>query len=330
MIRDPEAAYGTAIRKREAVHLAFTSKVEVIWATGIRKAKAANAVQASKLQWQHQEAMQNLEEEALKVEKDANQSLSSGLWSGPPSLPEWYSSKTDVSLPSVNGKSIPPWTSDSNFNLEHKVEESCYLPHHPSRPWCPLPGLNNANLQSRKLKQIILGSQPYNSRERKIPWWAIWGIPTMRPSVRIWNWFNTLGQTYFRTHALTFHKEVTNKQTEVFKELAEMAGFLRHWGLPCSQPVGGGEKNFAPPTTCLGGPPKTSIFSEKWLPLNPPKMGLWVTHSPKALKQQVGCSFCPWCRKEGQNKGTILNHLCTGHYHLGLVSKRCLSYFTTT
>ena len=34
-------------------------------------------MQASKLQWQHQEAMQNLEEEALEVEKDACQSF---LW----------------------------------------------------------------------------------------------------------------------------------------------------------------------------------------------------------------------------------------------------------
>ena len=68
VIADAEATYGTAIKKVEAVCLASTSKAEVIWATGIRKAKVANVVQASKLQWQHQEAMQNLEEEALEVE----------------------------------------------------------------------------------------------------------------------------------------------------------------------------------------------------------------------------------------------------------------------
>ena len=57
--------------------------------------------------------------------------------------------------------------------------------------WCPLPGLNDTNLQSRKLEQIILGSLPHKGRERKILWWGTWGIPAMRPSVRIWNWFNT-------------------------------------------------------------------------------------------------------------------------------------------
>ena len=126
-IRDAEASYGTSIRKAEAVCLASTSKVEVIWATGIRKAKAANAAQASKLQWQHQEAMQNLGREGPQGGEAYLSVLPLGLWSSPPSLPQWHSSKTDVSPPSVNGKSIPPWTSDGNFALDHKVEESCYL-----------------------------------------------------------------------------------------------------------------------------------------------------------------------------------------------------------
>ena len=30
-------------------------------------------------------------------------------------------------------------------------------------------------------------------------------------------------------------------------------------------------------------------------------------------------TFCPWCGKEGQNKGTIVNHLQAMHYRLGLV-----------
>ena len=40
-------------------------------------------------------------------------------------------------------------------------------------------------------KQIILGSQPHKGGESKILWQGTWGIPAMRPSIRIWNWFNT-------------------------------------------------------------------------------------------------------------------------------------------
>ena len=75
MVGDAEATYRTAIRKVEAIYLASTSEAEVIRATGIRKAEATNAVQASKLQKQHQEAMQNLEEEALEEEKHVHQSF---------------------------------------------------------------------------------------------------------------------------------------------------------------------------------------------------------------------------------------------------------------
>ena len=59
-------------------------------------------------------------------------------------------------------------------------------------------------------------------------------------------------------------------------------------------------------------------------------MGIWGIYSPEALKHQASLLFCPWCRKEGQNKGTIINHLHTRHYHLGLVCERHLSYFTAT
>ena len=73
-ISDAKSAYMTAMRKVDAMHSASTSEVEIICATGVMKAEAANAVQASKLPWQHQEAMQNLEEEALEVEKHSCQS----------------------------------------------------------------------------------------------------------------------------------------------------------------------------------------------------------------------------------------------------------------
>ena len=59
-------------------------------------------------------------------------------------------------------------------------------------------------------------------------------------------------------------------------------------------------------------------------------MGFKRIHSPEALHQQVGLAFCPWCRKEGQNEGTVVNHLWMSHYHLGLICSQCLKYFTTS
>ena len=56
---------------------------------------------------------------------------------------------------------------------------------------------------------------------------------------------------------------------------------------------------------------------------SPNVMGLACIHNPDALHCFNGMTFCPWCRKEGQNKGTIGNHLQMTHYKLGLVCGTC-------
>ena len=48
-------------------------------------------------------------------------------------------------------------------------------------------------------------------------------------------------------------------------------------------------------------------------------MELKVIHNADALKHFMGYTYCPWCSKEGQNEGTVVNHLRTVHYRLGIV-----------
>ena len=50
-------------------------------------------------------------------------------------------------------------------------------------------------------------------------------------------------------------------------------------------------------------------------------MGLTGVHHPNSLHHFNGVTHCPWCGKERQNKGTIINHLQMTHYKLGLVCK---------
>ena len=116
---------------------------------------------------------------------------------------------------------------------------------------------------------------------------------------------------------------------EVFKELVEMAGLLGTEVYPVhDQWVG--RKELCSAYHMVRGSAKDLHFFRTVALLESPKiMGLWGIHSLEVLKQQVGLSFCLWCRKEGQNEGTMVNHLHTGHYCLGLVCKRYLSYFNT-
>ena len=52
-------------------------------------------------------------------------------------------------------------------------------------------------------------------------------------------------------------------------------------------------------------------------------MGLVGIYDLHALHCFSGVTPCPWCGKEGQNEGTMVNHLWTVHYRLGLVCNKC-------
>ena len=47
---------------------------------------------------------------------------------------------------------------------------------------------------------------------------------------------------------------------------------------------------------------------------SPKVMGLMGIHDPDVLCHFNRVTHYPWCRKVGQNKGTIVNHLQTVHY----------------
>ena len=77
--------------------------------------------------------------------------------------------------------------------------------------------------------------------------------------------------------------------------------------------------------------PKGLQFFCSLSPSESPKViGLTGIPNPDALHNFTSITFCPWCRKEGQNEGTIVNHLWTTHYKLGLVWVKCLHCPSTT
>ena len=56
--------------------------------------------------------------------------------------------------------------------------------------------------------------------------------------------------------------------------------------------------------------PKGLKFLQVVAPSESPKvMGLMGIHDPDALCCFNSITYCPWCRKEGQNEGTVVNHL---------------------
>ena len=92
----------------------------------------------------------------------------------------------------------------------------------------------------------------------------------------------------------------------------------------------GGWKDLRATDRVASPSPKDIHFFQIVFPTESPKIiGLKGIHSSEALWQWGGLTLWPWCGKEDHNEGTVVNHLQTMQYHLGLICACCLDYFTT-
>ena len=77
--------------------------------------------------------------------------------------------------------------------------------------------------------------------------------------------------------------------------------------------------------------PKGLKFLQVVPPSESPKvMRLVGIHNPDSLCHFNGLTHCPWCVKEGQNEGTVVNHLWAVNYRLSLVCDKCYNYPSTS
>ena len=124
---------------------------------------------------------------------------------------------------------------------------------------------------------------------------------------------------YFKRHSPNFTMDGTCDLSEVFRHMPETAGLL---GLAIYkiQEVWEGPDELQQANHALRSLPKGLKFLQA-VPLSesPKVMGLVGIHNPDALCHFNGMIPCPWCGKEGQNEGTVINHLWTVNYRLGLM-----------
>ena len=134
---------------------------------------------------------------------------------------------------------------------------------------------------------------------------------------------------FFSKHSYNFTTDSTCNLSGIFRWLAMNANLLdtsiheiQAWW---TGPEGLKQANYA-----LRPLPKGLKFLCMVPSLESPKvMELAGIHNPDALCCFGGVTYCPWCGKEGQNKGTVVNHLWTVHYGLGQVCNRCYDCLST-
>ena len=130
---------------------------------------------------------------------------------------------------------------------------------------------------------------------------------------------------YFTTHPWDWPHGNMDDLTEIFKELVQGTGLLGE-SIHELQWSWDGPEDLKHGNYVLRSLPKglklLRVVSAKE---SPKVMGLKGIHDPNALQQFASYTYCPWCRKVRQNEGTVINHLRTIHYKLGLVYDQCYS-----
>ena len=128
---------------------------------------------------------------------------------------------------------------------------------------------------------------------------------------------------FFSKHSYNFVMKGTQNLSEIFRQMAKSAKLLGtsiyKIQVSWTEPDELKQANYALRSLPNG---------LKFLHVVPPSeslkvMGLVGIHDWDALCFFSSITHCPWCGKEGQNEGTMVNHVWTVHYGLVLVCNKC-------
>ena len=116
-------------------------------------------------------------------------------------------------------------------------------------------------------------------------------------------------QDYYLENCPHFDSKTSCDLVDVFQSMIESAGLLRSEIHEIKETwTGWSELQYT--NYALRTLPKGLKF---FCPVPPSEslkvMGLTSIHHPNALHHFNGVTHCLWCRKEGQNEGTVVNHL---------------------
>ena len=136
---------------------------------------------------------------------------------------------------------------------------------------------------------------------------------------------------YFKKYSPNFTTDgMMHDLSEVFRHMAKSAKLLGT-AIYEIQEVWKGPDELQQANYTLRSLPKGLKFLRAVPPSESPKVKGWVgIHDPDAPCHFNGLTHCPWCGKEGQNEGIVVNHLQTVHYRLSLVCNKCYNYQSTS
>ena len=132
-------------------------------------------------------------------------------------------------------------------------------------------------------------------------------------------------ERYFATHPWDWVHGNMDDLSDIFRELAQGSGLLGE-SIHEIQLSWNGLEELKHTSYVPQSLPKGLKFLKAVSAKESPKiMGLKGIHDSDALLHFASYTYCLWYGKDRQNEGTVVNHLRTVHYKLGLVCDQCFS-----
>ena len=321
--------YRVAIQEARATRCQELTEVEAEYSETLKENTATESLQCATLCREHAEHMKELEERTLEAENKSHQDFLFAhlaiLCQAPQSLKEHLHSTFHLLLGQSSFQPIPfakvPQAVGQLLATISPKPEPKQLPW-PKR-WHSSTDVQGDTSMDEDFPAASQEGLLSSKRERNADWSS-----SLKPShVDTFSQDSKLMKEaracYFATHPWDWANDNISNLSDVLRELAQGAGLLGEsiheiqvsWsGLPHLR-----HANFV-----LRSLPKGLKFLRAVSAKESPKvMGLEGIHDPDALRHFTGYTYCPWCSKDGQNKGTVINHLRTVHYKLGLVCNQC-------
>ena len=323
--------YRVTVQEARAVRCNKLKEAEATYSEALHKNAAVKSLHCTTLCREHVKYMSELEEWALEAENRSWQDFLSDhlavLCHAPPSLKEdlhfsynillGNSSSSLQSIPSARAPQAqgqPPVTTSPKSEPTWPPQSKR---HHSSTD---AQGDTSINENS----PLTLQEGPSNSKRGKTTGWS----SSLNPSHA-----DTFSQNsgpikearecYFTTHPWDWAHDNTDDLSDIFRELAQGTGLVGEF-IHEIQVSWNGLEELKHASYILRSLPKGLKFLRVVSAKKSPKiMGLKWIHDSNALQHFAGYTYCPWCSKDRHNKGTLINHLRTVHYKLGLVCDHC-------
>ena len=331
VVLEAKYSYRVATQEAKMIWGNWFQETEVAYSKALGENTIVRSSRSATLHCEHVRLMQELEEQAIREESKSHHNFLSAcqaiLHHALQSLKENLTTSYHVLLgwsPSSSPSAPPARTSPA------EEQPSVVISPRPVPKWSPWPKKWHPLLELQGSMSVdetspqAMQEGPTSSKRWGTPTWSA----SLKPShaeafSRDSDIIKEARICFFLNHPCNWVNDSTNDFSNIFKGLAESTSLLGE-AIYEIQLSWTGPKELKQANYALQSLSKGLGFLRVVPATESPKvMGLMGIHDPDALWCYAGYTYCSWCGKEGQNEGTVVNHLRTTHYRLGLMCDWC-------